>query len=221
MGSMAGGGSGHVEWTQRKVMETMTVQATVGNGTAYNWWAPCCGCGARAGASAVIWWEGSEVFLIAQPGGDGTGGGGGRPGDCAGNGGMAGGDGTCVGGGKGSGVRLEDIPIKGFNLTAGKGGCNGSGGRAGGGGGVLIDGEAPWDGVSHGGHPEDPNNPPFADCRDKWARNGEGFGGGAYGYGNTGMPGAVLFAIESVVAERFVEAPEIPEHNMICSNLFW
>merc|ERR1719278_1377239 len=74
MGSMAGGGSGNVEWTQRRITETMTVQATVGNGTAYNWWAPCCGCGARAGASAVIWWEGSEVFLIAQPGGDGTGG---------------------------------------------------------------------------------------------------------------------------------------------------
>ena len=74
MGSMAGGGSGNVEWTQRRVTETITVQATVGNGTAYNWWAPCCGCGARAGASAVIWWEGSEVFLIAQPGGDGTGG---------------------------------------------------------------------------------------------------------------------------------------------------
>ena len=133
MGAMAGGGSGYVEWTQRTVSETMEVEVTVGNGTSYNYWAPCCGCGARAGASAVIWWGGSEVLLVANPGGDphgtepgedwhggyggdGYSGGGGKI-EGAGNGGMDGGDGTGTGGGKGQGIRLEDIPVKQTVLT--------------------------------------------------------------------------------------------------------
>jgi len=231
-GAMAGGGSGYVEWTQRTVRETFTVEATVGNATTFNYWAPCCGCGARAGASAVIWWERNEVLLIAQPGGDAHGPqpgddwhgayggdgycGGGEKVDCAGNGGMDGSDGTCTGGGKGSGVNVRDIPVKQFSLTPGAGGCNGSGGRAGGGGGVVIDGDAPWDGASHDGHPM--NEDGTAACGDKWARNGEGYGAGGFGYGNTGLNGAVLFEIEPIAAEYKEPVEDAPSLNMICTN---
>ena len=113
-----------------------------------------------------------------------------------------------------------DRSFKFFYSSPGFGGCNGSGGRAGGGGGVVIDGEVPYD-MNDKGHPEDPNNPGFANCGDKWARNGEGFGAGGFGYGNTALPGAVLFEIETVVQGYRAPVVDAPTVNMICSNTPW
>ena len=116
--------------------------------------------------------------------------------------------------------RQTDYTFKFFCSSPGFGGCNGSGGRAGGGGGVVIDGEVPYD-PNNKGHPENPDTPGLADCRDKWARNGEGFGAGGFGYGNTALPGAVLFEIETVVQRYGAPVGEAPSVNMICSNTPW
>jgi len=103
---------------------------------------------------------------------DGYSGGGGGTGGRGGEDGEDGGDGANGGGGAGTGVKVTELGLQHFNLTAGRGG-EPTGFFGGGGGGVLVDGAGPT----------------FSQYQ------GVGYGGGGGGVSGEGLPGVVLIEL--------------------------
>ena len=166
------GGSGYIVWDQVTVDGSLVVEVKVG------------GPARDTEVSVPLNWGGygglgGTTIIQAQAGsynnGDGySGGGGDGDSDAAGgDGGYDGGDGQPGpdgdAGGRGSGLKVADIPMTKYVLSPGSGG-KGGGRYGGGGGGLLVDGEGPT----------------VQDLTD-----GEGYGAGA-GEGEEGKPGLVI-----------------------------
>jgi len=160
----SGGGSGYIAMGSQLLFSNSSVYVSVG----------------AQNERSLVQVDG-ETLIAAASGGTGfsSGGGNGYSGGGGGSnyngaaGGSNGGDGgnsTTVSGGKGSGLDLSTLHMNNFVLTPGKGGEPNER-YGGGGGGVIVNGIKPGN-ATH---------------------SGEGFGGGAYGYGSSnGWPGCVL-----------------------------
>ena len=171
-GSYRGGGSGHIVWDQITVNGSLVVEVKIK------------GPGIDTEISVPTFWGGygglgGTTIIQAEAGsynnGDGYSGGGGDGGHDSdgGDGGYDGGDGHPGpdpedAGGRGSGVKVAEIPVTKYILSPGRGG---KGGRYGGGGGGLL--------VSGGGPAVEDNT------------DGEGYGAGAGDEGE-GNPGLVI-----------------------------
>jgi len=158
--SGSGGGSGYVEYQQIAVKEglSLNVRFNIGHGSTSvsvpNKW---------GGMESDL--GGTQVEANNSGSSDGYSGGGGP----SGNGGEDGGDGEAGGhvqGGKGSGLKLSQIPVNFFFLSPGAGGEGIFDVGGGGGGGVLVDGDGPA-----GDSP----------------RDGQGYGAGGGDVGTQGM----------------------------------
>ena len=163
-----GGGSGFVNSTEFVLPSNKYILVDIGVG------------GVR---SSVTLADSGEVLLSADNaiaaspcynGGDGYSGGGGTGRD-GGTGGDDGDDGKTGTGGTGSGFDFTANALQYYKLSDGKGGDN-QGDMGGGGGGVLVDSHGPDQGGVDG--------------------YGEGYGGGAAGKDNKGLPGCVVMEIK-------------------------
>ena len=170
-GGGGGGGSGYIVWDQININGSLAVEVKVGGPKQDTEVSVPSGWGGYGGL-------GGTTIIQAEPGfvnnGDGySGGGGDWNGDAPGGaGGEDGGDGQPGpggnAGGRGSGLKVEDIPVTRYLLTPGRGGKGGWYG--GGGGGLLVSGEGPA-------------------VQDE--SDGEGYGAGAGDEGK-GNPGLVI-----------------------------
>ena len=166
-GGGGGGGSGYIVWDQITVNGSLAVEVKVGGPqrdtevSVPNQWG---GLGGLGGTTIIQAESGSDHHGDGYSGGGGFGGGAGGQ---DGGDGQPGPDGDA--GGRGSGLKVEEIPVTRYILTPGRGG-KGGGEYGGGGGGLLVSGEGPA-------------------VQDE--SDGEGYGAGAGDEGK-GNPGLVI-----------------------------
>ena len=141
-GYSRGGGSGFIVWDEITVKGSLLVEVKVGGPGRFTRVSVPLFLGGFGGL-------GGTTIIQAEAGsynGDGYSGGGGDGvhGGPGGDGGHDGGDGQPGpddAGGRGSGLKVADIPVTKYVLSPGQGGRGGS--HGGGGGGLLVDGEGP------------------------------------------------------------------------------